>query len=163
MKVVTLVFLRDRQNNQILLALKKRGFGAGNLNGVGGKLDEGERVERAAVRETYEEVGVTIQEEDLQKAGHILFHFLEHPDWDLDCHVFFIEKWNGEPTESEEMAPRWFSINEIPLKRMWVDDQYWLERALKGEYIDATFYFAGDGERVERSVINGTGTTYDIQ
>ncbi len=45
----TLLFLR--KNNHILLAMKKRGFGADRWNGVGGKLEPGETIEQALVRE----------------------------------------------------------------------------------------------------------------
>jgi 8-oxo-dGTP pyrophosphatase MutT (NUDIX family) len=42
---VTLCFIRD--NNKLLLALKKRGFGPGKWNGYGGKIEEGETIEQA--------------------------------------------------------------------------------------------------------------------
>lgn len=55
-KVTTLLFLvRD---DEILLAMKKRGFGANRYNGVGGKLDPGETVEQTLVRESEEEISV---------------------------------------------------------------------------------------------------------
>ena len=50
----TVVFLI--RENQVLLAMKKRGFGEGKWNGVGGKLDPGETVEQALVRECQEEI-----------------------------------------------------------------------------------------------------------
>ena len=53
----TLLFLL--KENQILLGMKKRGFGAGKYNGIGGKLEPDETVEQAMVRETQEEIGVT--------------------------------------------------------------------------------------------------------
>ena len=53
----TLLFLR--RNDEILLAMKKRSFGKGNWNGVGGKLDTGETIKQAMIRETEEEIGVT--------------------------------------------------------------------------------------------------------
>ncbi|MEJ0073651.1 MAG: NUDIX domain-containing protein [Candidatus Saccharibacteria bacterium] len=56
-KETTLLLLR--RNDEVLLAMKKRGFGAGRWNGVGGKLDPGETVEQALVRECQEEIGVT--------------------------------------------------------------------------------------------------------
>ena len=44
MKISTLCFLV--KDNQILLAMKKRGFGEGKWNGVGGKVNPGETIER---------------------------------------------------------------------------------------------------------------------
>ncbi|HET8669978.1 MAG TPA: NUDIX domain-containing protein, partial [Candidatus Saccharimonadales bacterium] len=42
-----------------LLAMKKRGFGINKWNGVGGKVDEDETIEQAAIRECQEEITVT--------------------------------------------------------------------------------------------------------
>ena len=52
----TLMLLR--KNDEILLAMKKRGFGVGKFNGVGGKLIIGETPEMAMLRETKEEMGL---------------------------------------------------------------------------------------------------------
>ncbi len=155
MKTVTLLFLRDKENERILLAMKKRGFGEGKLNGVGGKVQEGETILEAALRETEEEIGVSVPEEHARQVGRLHFHFTEHPEWEFDCHVFMTETWEGEPAESEEMAPEWHDIAALPFERMWVDDKHWLPTALAGEYVDAHFEFGGDGEYIERYVLNG--------
>ena len=47
-KLLTLAFLRDGGN--VLLGLKKRGFGKGKWNGFGGKVEEGETIIEAAAR-----------------------------------------------------------------------------------------------------------------
>ena len=47
MKLVTLLFLR--RDGQILLAMKKRGFGEGKWNGVGGKVEPGETARHGGV------------------------------------------------------------------------------------------------------------------
>lgn len=51
-KEYTLIFLRRyyEGNKQILLGMKKRGFGAGKWNGFGGKLEENESNEVGAKR-----------------------------------------------------------------------------------------------------------------
>ena len=41
-------------DDEILLALKKRGHGEGKYNGVGGKIKENETPEAAMIRETQE-------------------------------------------------------------------------------------------------------------
>ena len=38
--------------------------------------------------------------------------------------LFWINKWEGEPEESEEMKPIWFNVEEIPYDQMWQDDKY---------------------------------------
>ncbi len=53
--------------------MKKRGFGVGRWNGFGGKVNDGEQIIDAAIRETQEEVGITPNE--LQEIGIVDFEF----------------------------------------------------------------------------------------
>ena len=86
MKLSTLCFLIE--DDRILLAMKKRGFGEGKWNGVGGKVNEGETVEAAAIRETEEEIGVTATVHDLEPKGILRFRSTnEKFNWDV--RVFF--------------------------------------------------------------------------
>jgi len=55
--------------------------------------------------------------------------------------VFTCKTWSGEPTETEEMSPQWFQINEIPYDKMWSDDKYWLPKVIEGKHVKADFYF----------------------
>ena len=80
MRQTTLCLLVKEQ--EILLAMKKRGFGAGKWNGYGGKPEPGEDLASAAVRETAEEIGVQINRQDLIKLGRMEFYFTNNPDWD---------------------------------------------------------------------------------
>jgi 8-oxo-dGTP diphosphatase len=137
MQVVTLVFLiRD---SSVLLAMKKRGFGIGKWNGAGGKVEPGESLEQAAIRECEEEIYITPQ--NLSKVGVIDFYL---DDFHQQCHIFVCDKWNGEPKESEEMSPKWFKNSEIPYEVMWEDDPYWLPLALENKTFKAEFSFRGN-------------------
>jgi mutator protein MutT len=127
MKHVTLLFLR--REGEILLAMKKRRFGAGKWNGVGGKVEEGESYEQAAIRECEEEIGVTPQ--SLQSVGELFFKDL--PDVEHYCHIYVTTEWEGEPHETEEMNPRWFAKSDIPYDTMWADDKLWLPLLLAGK------------------------------
>ena len=156
MRQDTLVFLLNDETQELLLAMKKRGFGIGKLNGVGGKVQAGETIEAAAVREAQEEVLVLIQEKDLVKVAELTFHFKDKPEWSINCHVFFARVWEGEPKESEEMAPEWFDTARLPFDRMWVDDKYWLPMVLRGDYVQAEFNFNNDGSELLLYKINGS-------
>ena len=58
LRQATLCFLINRQKEEILLAMKKRGFGKDLWNGVGGKVKPNESLLGAAARETQEEIKV---------------------------------------------------------------------------------------------------------
>ena len=74
-KVLTLVLLRE--DNRVLLGMKKRGFGVGKWNGFGGKLEPGETVLEAAAREVKEECGFTVITSDLGRTQTKLYlHFI---------------------------------------------------------------------------------------
>lgn len=143
MRTTTLCLLQ--REGEVCLGMKKRGFGEGKWNGFGGKVQEGESVEEAAVRELAEEAGVVAQEEHLERIGEIEFHFLDKPEWDLCMHVFTLEEWEGEPSESEEMRPQWYTHEEIPYDGMWIDDPHWLPHALSGKKLKAKFAFNREG------------------
>lgn len=139
MKQTTLSFLV--REGEVLLAMKKRGFGEGKWNGAGGKLKENETVEQTAVREIKEEIGVDVALKDLKIAGTLKFDFEGNPDWEQLCHIFVIEKWEGEPGESEEMRPQWYSKDSLPFEAMWVDDPHWLPKVLAGKIVTGEFLF----------------------
>ncbi|MCL4406094.1 MAG: 8-oxo-dGTP diphosphatase [Patescibacteria group bacterium] len=150
----TLVFLIKRSEegvSNICLAMKKRGFGMNRWNGVGGKVIAEETIEEAAKREAREEIGVSVN--DLQKIAELSFYFPHNPAWDQRVHVYFSETWEGEPAESEEMNPKWFSFDEIPFENMWPDDIFWLPEVIKGKMLKAMFKF-GENDIVEDKEIN---------
>ena len=143
LKNATLVFLVKRRSGvitEICLAMKKRGFGMNRWNGAGGKVEVGESTEEAAVRETREEVGVIVQE--MYKVAELLFYFFGNAPWNQRVGVYLCEQWVGEPTESEEMNPRWFAVDKIPFTDMWPDDIFWLPEILKGKLVKANFTFS---------------------
>lgn len=135
-KTLSLLFLL--KDNQVLLAMKKRGFGEGRWNGVGGKIEEGESIEQAMIRETQEEIGVTPTV--YEKVGDIRFdeYFKGEPTL-MHVHIYTATSWEGEPTESEEMKPQWFSRQAVPYDDMWSDDPFWLPLVLEGKKISADF------------------------
>jgi 8-oxo-dGTP pyrophosphatase MutT (NUDIX family) len=133
MRNSTLCFLI--REGEICLAMKKRGFGEGKWNGVGGKVEEGESIENTALRELEEEVGVKSEARHLRKVGDISFFFLDNPEWDQKTHVYVVREWEGDPKESEEMAPKWYRHHKIPYDTMWIDDIYWLPKVLEGRKI----------------------------
>ena len=126
------------KDDQVLLGMKKRGFGSGRWNGFGGKMEEGETIEQATIRELYEEVG--IKDGILHKVGILEFSF-QNDDKILQVHIFKSDDFQGELVESGEMKPQWFHIDEIPFKEMWPDDIYWMPLFLNGKKFKGKFLF----------------------
>jgi ADP-ribose pyrophosphatase YjhB (NUDIX family) len=142
MKLATLCY--PLQEGKVLLAMKKRGFGKGKWNGPGGKVQPEETVVQACVRETFEETGIHVSA--LEDVGIIEFIYEGKPEWDNECHIFLAREQAGEPQETEEMAPRWFPLAEVPYPNMWEDDPIWLPGVLHGGHVNLRFYFDANGK-----------------
>ena len=147
-KRCTLLFLR--RDNQILLAMKKRGFGADRYNGVGGKISPNETIEQALVRECQEEISVTPL--NFTPVAEHKFYGGENDPFLMHVYVYFSTEWKGEPVESEEMAPEWFDITKIPYERMWSDDRLWLPLVLEGKKVKGEFSFDSDHQVTSHTV-----------
>jgi len=141
---------------RVLLGCKKAGLGAGKYTGFGGKVEPEESVLEAAAREMWEESGVQVRPEDLHPAGELHFVFPHRPAWSQLVYLFLATEWRGEPRETGEMRPAWFSIDQIPYERMWQDGAYWLPPALMGGYIRGAFTFWRDAETVWEAEIQVT-------
>ena len=142
---------------------KKRGLGAGKINGVGGRLEKGETPEAGVIREAQEELGITPL--DVKRRGELHFQFLD--SYSLYCTVFVASQFDGAPIETEEAAPLWFDIRQLPFTEMWEDDELWLRGALDGKCFRGFFIFDGEkmvsqqlewGETPGETVPGGSGT-----
>jgi 8-oxo-dGTP diphosphatase len=128
------------RGGQILLIRKKRGLGAGKVNGPGGRVEPGETALECAVRETQEELGVTPV--DPEWRGELHFQFAD--GYALHCAVFTAHDCMGEAVETDEAAPLWTSLDAIPFEEMWADDVHWLPGVLAGRSFRGYFHFDGE-------------------
>ncbi|GMH46085.1 hypothetical protein BSKO_14049 [Bryopsis sp. KO-2023] len=143
-KLLTLVLLHDEE--RILLGRKKRGFGEGYYNGFGGKVEQGETIQDAAHRELKEECGVNC--DVLARIGILWFSFDDNPQpWEV--HVFRSSTFRGSPIETDEMAPEWFALAEIPFGKMWADDVFWYPLMLRGQSFKGIFFFQNTHDLVK--------------
>ena len=136
----TLCFLI--QDGQILLIRKKRGLGAGKINGPGGRIEPGEKPHECAVRETSEEVGLTPL--NVQNRGELHFQFAD--GYSLHCAVFVAHEFTGDLIETDEALPIWTPLDSIPYDEMWADDIHWLPGVIAGGTFRGYFHF--DGEKM---------------
>jgi 8-oxo-dGTP diphosphatase len=134
----TLLFVvRD---GEVLLIRKKRGLGAGKINGPGGRIEPGETSREAAIRETREELGIEALSPELR--GELHFQFLD--GYSLHCSVFVSTEFVGQPIETVEAVPLWTPLDAIPYEEMWADDICWLPRVLAGERVRGFFQFSNE-------------------
>ncbi len=128
------------KDDRILLIRKKRGLGAGKVNGPGGRIEKNEDAAACAVREVEEELCVTPT--GLSYAGELRFQFQD--GYALHCEVFRASDCVGVATETEEALPLWTPIDAIPYSQMWADDALWLPHVLEGRRFRGRFVFEGD-------------------
>lgn len=135
----TLLFvIRD---GRVLLIHKKRGLGAGKINGPGGRIEPGESAEQAAVREVREELGIVPR--SVRPAGELWFQFLDGAG--LQVFVFRADDHDGgPPQETDEAVPLWVDVSRLPYDRMWEDDPHWIPYLLAGRRFRGRFVFHGD-------------------
>lgn len=136
----TLLFVVDESAGRILLIRKKRGLGAGKVNGPGGRLEPGETPLACAVREVEEELCVTPT--GVRELGELLFQFVD--GYALFATVFRADGCIGTPTETDEAVPLWTPVGDLPFHEMWADDALWLPLVLSETRFSGRFVFDGD-------------------
>lgn len=81
----------------------------------GGKCEEGETPDVAAVRECLEETGIKVTKCDY------IFRRDEPKDRpegeDFHCYCFYATEWFGEPNDSEEGVVKWLTEHELTVDK----------------------------------------------
>ncbi len=134
----TLIFVV--RGGKILLIHKKRGLGAGKINGPGGRIDPGESARECAVREIQEELRIVPT--GVRQSGELSFQFVD--GLALHVSIFRANGCRGTPEETDEARPLWVLVDRIPYERMWADDRIWLPLLLAGHRFEGRALFDGD-------------------
>lgn len=111
-----------------LIQKSKPAWQKGRLNGIGGKIETGEKPSEAMIREFQEETGATV--EDWRP-----FCTLKGPDWAVE----FFESWvPAEVATQEEEEVMWVLVSQIQTLPHVIDNLRWLiPMALDGERVVA--------------------------
>jgi 8-oxo-dGTP pyrophosphatase MutT (NUDIX family) len=152
MKRASLVIIE--RNDQILLGQKKNGaeIGSGTLNGPGGKEDpeKGDTCPAdCAIRETWEEFGIALDPNQLEKIAVVTFFAAGNPDFEV--HIFWTDSFEGMPHETDEMViPQWYPVAAIPFDRMLESDAAWVPQAVRKERFRANVFYTKRAQGFER-------------
>ncbi|MGV9984740.1 NUDIX domain-containing protein [Streptomyces olivaceus] len=117
--LVAAVIVHDQATNRVVLLQRSQNakFAQGMWDLPVGKSEPGEPITETAVRELYEETGLTVKPEAL-KVAHII-----HGAWGVEAPngfltvVFAAHEWTGEPENREprkHAQVRWIDEGAIP-------------------------------------------------
>ena len=135
LKVATHVFfLRNNGTEILVLKRKGTGFADGMWSVPAGRLDEGESLTAAALREAEEEVGLRVSQDDL--SNPLIMHFRDARGERI--FAFFVAKqWEGEPENREpekceciewrsmdDLGPQFLSHVELALTKILQGQTY---------------------------------------
>ncbi|MHA7208320.1 8-oxo-dGTP diphosphatase [Arthrobacter sp. MDT1-65] len=140
-------------SREVLLGLKRTGFGSGRVVALGGKIDGQESALDAAVREVAEESGIELAPGDVDDAGRITWSFPARPAWNMLAFLFTAGAGTATPGTSEEIEPRWYPVDALPWDAMWQDAPSWVPSVLEGRRIDASIVMDADNEGVAGAVV----------
>lgn len=97
-----------KENKVVAIKYKKGHNKEGYYDMPGGKIEDGELPEEAAIREIKEETGIDIN--NPMYKGKLIVNYGER-QFDLD--IFLVSNIEGEPEEAEENTSEWMDIDEL--------------------------------------------------
>jgi 8-oxo-dGTP pyrophosphatase MutT (NUDIX family) len=123
-----------KNDNKILLGLIEYGKNDKKWNGFGGVVNENESVPDALIRELYEELDITINEERLTKSG-----IVHYPN--IELHVFLVNNFDQDVAVKDPTIKKvqWFNKNDIPYSEMFSKNNEWLPKVLEGMFVEKQY------------------------
>ena len=116
----------------------------------GGKREAGETAIQCALRETWEETGLTLT--DYRYRGLVTFVSDEAPTEYM--HLFTATGWTGTPHPCDEGELAWIKKAELRGLPMWEGDKIFL-RLLEENVPFFSLKLQYQGDRLDRAVLNG--------
>jgi 8-oxo-dGTP diphosphatase len=137
MRKLGVMILIKKKNSVLLLRRKKLGdtvHTQGVLIPMGGKVEDGEMLVDAAVREVYEESGLKVSM--LKLIGVLQTARKKDSGFDEWTNFLFItHQYSGKETNKGEGSFEWVSVDDLPNKRMYKGIRVFLTEALKNDFV----------------------------
>lgn len=147
---------------QVELAVKVAKIGAGCRNGYGGIQEKGENILQCAVRELFEERGLIVKQEYLEKVavldcythkedGRIQFvrvdiFLVPYEKTSSVFKVFSILRRMLLFKAKEMVKPKWYPFDTLPIDSLMPGDRKWMKRVLFGEKLKVTIQYGPNQE-----------------
>lgn len=116
-KAVPAAYLILKKDNKVLLGRRKNTtYFDGWYGTPAGHIEAGELPIMAVIRETKEEIGISIDPKDVKQV-HTMYRTAHDETGDRADYFFNAEKWEGEPKIMEPDKCddlQWFEINKLP-------------------------------------------------
>lgn len=139
MKLATLCYVKKDGKTLMLHRVKKENdIHEGKWNGLGGKFEQGETPEQCAIRELYEEAGITVRNPELK--GVLTFpKFAKGEDWYV--FVFVVRDFSGDLIVSNEGNLEWIDDHKIFDLNLWEGDEIFLRWMEEGKFFSGLFEY----------------------
>ncbi len=139
MKLATLCYVKKDGKTLMLHRVKKENdIHEGKWNGLGGKFEQGETPEQCAIRELYEEAGITVRNPELK--GVLTFpKFAKGEDWYV--FVFVVRDFSGDLIVSNEGNLEWIDDPKIFDLNLWEGDEIFLKWMEEGKFFSGLFEY----------------------
>ena len=124
------------ENGKIVITKYLQGRKVGYYDIPGGKIEDGETAEEAAIREVKEETGLEVSE--LVKKG--IFE-VDYPERKFYFEVFVARKYIGTPENFDENTSEWIEINELLNKENILSNLLMLEPQFNKALYDEKYNF----------------------
>lgn len=150
MIMATLCYLKgDGKTLMVHRTKKENDMHMGKWNGLGGKLEPGETPEECAIREIYEESGLTVTKPLLK--GILTFPgFANDEDW--YAFVFVAPEFEGELIESPEGMLKWVDDEQLLDLNLWEGDRIFLPWLEGYRFFSGKFVYV-DGQLTDHEVV----------
>lgn len=148
--MATLCYLkRDGKTLMVHRTKKENDMHMGKWNGLGGKFEPGETPEECAIREIYEESGLTVTSPILK--GILTFPgFANDEDW--YAFLFVAHEFEGELIDSPEGTLKWVDDKKLLELNLWEGDRIFLPWLERSSFFSGKFVYM-DGRLTDHEVV----------